>query len=97
MRVSSPPSVGPCHYGIDTPDQEELVAHRHTPEEIGKLIGADSLGYLSLAGLRKASSVELKRGFCDACFSLEYPVPIGEEDATPQLSLFRSLEDEAEE
>jgi amidophosphoribosyltransferase len=96
VRISSPPSVGPCHYGIDTPDQQELVAHRHSPEEIGELIGADSLGYLSLEGLRRASSVELKRGFCDACFSLEYPVPVGEEDDAPQLSLFRSLEDEAE-
>ncbi len=97
VRISSPPSVGPCHYGIDTPDQEELVAHRHTPEEIGKLIGADSLGYLSLAGLRETTNTQIKRGFCDACFSLEYPVPVREEDAVPQLSLFRSLDDEADD
>ncbi len=97
VRISSPPSVGACFYGIDTPDSEELVAHRHTPEEIGQLIGADSIGYLSLEGLRRSSSVELKRGFCDACFSLEYPVPVREEDEAPQLSLFRSLEDETEE
>ena len=97
VRISSPPSVGPCYYGIDTPDQNELVAYRHTPEEIGRLIGADSLGYLSLAGLRETSKVQLKRGFCDACFSLEYPVPVREDDSTPQLSLFRSLGEEKED
>ena len=94
VRISAPPSVGPCHYGIDTPDQDELVAHRRTPEEIGELIGADSLGYLSLEGLRETSQVQLKRSFCDACFSLEYPVPVNEDDTVPQLSLFRSVEDD---
>ena len=94
VRISSPPSVGPCHYGIDTPDREELVAHRHTPQEIGEMIGADSLGYLSLESLRRISGREMKRGICDACFSLEYPVPVNPEEAAPQLSLFRSLEDE---
>jgi len=63
VRISSPPSVGPCHYGIDTPDQEELVAFGRTPEQIGELIGADSLGYLSLEGLRALSRTQLKRGF----------------------------------
>jgi amidophosphoribosyltransferase len=94
VRISSPPSIGPCHYGIDTPDQEELVAHRMSPREIGEMLGADSLGYLSLEGLRETSRLQLKRSFCDACFSLEYPVPVTEEDGAPQLSLFRSLEDE---
>jgi amidophosphoribosyltransferase len=97
VRISSPPSVGPCHYGIDTPNQEELVAHRHSPDEICRLIGADSLGYLSLEGLREVSSVQVKRGFCDACFSLDYPVPVNEDDAAPQLSLFRQIEDEADD
>ncbi|MFP6608222.1 MAG: amidophosphoribosyltransferase [Myxococcota bacterium] len=97
VRISSPPSIGSCHYGIDTPDQEELVAHRHSPEEICQLIGADSLGYLSLEGLREHSKVELKRGFCDACFSLEYPVPVDTEDEVPQLSLFRSALDATED
>ena len=97
VRISSPPSIGSCHYGIDTPDQEELVAHRHSPEEICQLIGADSLGYLSLEGLREHSKIELKRGFCDACFSLEYPVPVDTEDEVPQLSLFRSALDATED
>ena len=97
VRISAPPSVGSCYYGIDTPSQEELVAYRRTPEQIGEMIGADSLGYLSLEGLRELSRTQLKRGFCDACFSLEYPVPIQEDDMAPQLSLFRALEDEADE
>ena len=54
-------------------------------------MGADSLRYLSLEGLRKASAA-LKRGFCDACFSDDYPVPLGDGDEPPQLSLFRAVE-----
>jgi amidophosphoribosyltransferase len=97
VRISSPPSVGPCHYGIDTPDQEQLVAHGRTPEEVGRMIGADSIGYLSLEGLRQLSRTHLKRGFCDACFSLEYPVPVQEDDEAPQLSLFHMLEDDTDD
>jgi amidophosphoribosyltransferase len=97
VRISAPPSVGTCHYGIDTPDENELVAHRHTVAEISELIGADSLGYLSLEGLREVSQLHFKRGVCDACFSLEYPVPVNPEAAVPQLSLFRSLEDEPDD
>ena len=52
VRISSPPTIGPCHYGIDTPTREELIAHRHSVEEIREILGADSLGYLSLEGLR---------------------------------------------
>jgi len=95
LRISSPPTIGPCHYGIDTPTREELIAHQHTPDEIRLIIGADSLGYLSLEGLRQTAR-RLKRGFCDACFSDDYPVPIEDEQAPPQLSLFRSAVDEAE-
>ncbi len=91
LRISSPPVIGPCHYGIDTPNREELIASRNTPEEIRALIGADSLGYLSLAGLRRVAET-LKHGFCDACFSDAYPVPIENEPAVPQLSLFREVE-----
>jgi amidophosphoribosyltransferase len=90
LRVSSPPTVGPCHYGIDTPTREELIAACHSVDEIRELMGADSLGYLSLEGLRRASAV-LKHGFCDACFSDEYPVDVGEGGEQPQLSLFRTV------
>ncbi len=96
VRVSSPPNIGPCHYGIDTPTREELIAFQHSPEEIRQQIGADTLGYLSLDGLRRAASAT-KHGICDACFSDEYPVSVEGEEPIPQLSLFRQVEDEAEE
>jgi amidophosphoribosyltransferase len=93
VRISSPPTTGPCHYGIDTPTRDELIAATHTVEEIRRLIGADTLGYLSLEALRKVAT-SLKHGTCDACFSDEYPVTIEAEEATPQLSLFREVEEE---
>jgi len=88
VRVSSPPNIGPCHYGIDTPTREELIAHRHSVAEIREILGADTLGYLSLEGLRGAAR-QLKHGICDACFSDAYPVPVDEDADAPQLSLFR--------
>ncbi|SNZ13253.1 amidophosphoribosyltransferase [Hydrogenobacter hydrogenophilus] len=72
LRIASPPVVGPCYYGIDTPTKEELIANRFTKEEIQKFIGADSLKYLSLEGLR--GCVKDANEFCDACFSGVYPV-----------------------
>jgi amidophosphoribosyltransferase len=93
VRISSPPTIGPCFYGIDTPTREELVAHERSGDEIRGIIGADSLGYLSLGVLRKVGEIT-KRGFCDACFSNEYPVPIDPEEVPPQLSLFQTVEGE---
>jgi amidophosphoribosyltransferase len=95
VRISSPPTVGPCHYGIDTPTREELIAANHGVDEIRRIIGADSLGYLSLEGLRRVAAIQ-KRGFCDACFSDEYPVPLEDDEVPPQLSLFREVGDEGE-
>ena len=74
LRIASPPVVGPCYYGIDTPTKEELIANRMSLSEIEKFIEADSLRYLSLEGLRKA--VGNWGDFCDACFSLNYPVEV---------------------
>jgi amidophosphoribosyltransferase len=71
MRISSPATRWPCFYGIDTPSRSELIASNHTVEEIAKYITCDSLGYLSIEGLHKAVS---GGGFCDACFSGQYPV-----------------------
>jgi amidophosphoribosyltransferase len=90
VRISAPPTIGPCFYGIDTPTREELIAHRHTPDEIREIIGADSLGYLSLEGLR-ALAHQLKHRFCDSCFSDDYPVAPESPDEVPQLSLFRDI------
>lgn len=71
LRVSSPPTTGPCHYGIDTPSKEELVAATHTVEETRKFIDADSLGYLSTQGMYRAVSGNPAK-FCDACFTGNY-------------------------
>jgi amidophosphoribosyltransferase len=90
LRISSPPTIGPCHYGIDTPTREELIASNHTVDEIRTILGADSLGYLTLEGLRGCGRA-LKHGFCDACFSDDYPVANTEEGPPPQLSLFRAV------
>lgn len=72
MRVSSPPITGPCWYGIDTPDRDQLIAAKHSVEEIAKMIGVDSLGYLSLEGMLGAVPGG-PDGFCHACFSGQYP------------------------
>ena len=85
VRISAPPTTRPCHYGIDMPTRQELIAADLPVPEICASIGADSLGYLSLAGLRAASG----RGHCDACFSGEYPVPITADSSPPQISLLR--------
>jgi amidophosphoribosyltransferase len=74
MRVSSSPITGPCYYGIDTPSREELIAANHPVDEIGRLIGVDSLGYLSLDGMLNAVP-DGPHGFCHACFSGDYPTP----------------------
>jgi amidophosphoribosyltransferase len=87
VRVSCPPSTGPCYYGIDTPTREELIAANHSVEEIRDSIQADSLGYLSLEGLREIETA-MKHGFCDACFSGEYLVPTGNDADDEQLPLF---------
>ncbi len=71
MRIASPPVVGPCFYGIDTPTREELIANRMSLGEIEEFIGVDSLRYLSLEGLR--GCLKGSDNFCDACFSNEYP------------------------
>jgi amidophosphoribosyltransferase len=90
MRISSPPTVGPCRYGIDTPTREELIASDHTPDQIREYVGADSLGYLSLEGLFasvKGANEEAKNGFCDACFSNDYPIDIPPSPRLRQLRL----------
>ncbi|MCG8591886.1 MAG: amidophosphoribosyltransferase [Proteobacteria bacterium] len=96
VRISSPPTTGPCYYGIDTPTKEELIASGHTTEQIREIIGADTLGYLGLEGLRQVGEKEVKRGFCDGCFSGCYPISMHAGETVPQLSLFRALEEEPE-
>ncbi len=75
MRISSPPTEHPCHYGIDTPRRKELIAATHDLEGIREFIEADSLGYLSLEGMLQAFG-RGEHEACAACFSGRYPVPL---------------------
>lgn len=77
MRVSSPPFLYPCYFGTDIPNRDSLVAVGRTVEEIGELIGVDSLGFLSVDNMMKIAEGS-KCGFCNACFTGEYPVPVEE-------------------
>ncbi len=72
VRISSPPYLYPCYFGTDVPSCDQLIAHNNTVEEICKLIGADSLGYLD--GHRLPELIDGDDGYCDACFSGNYPV-----------------------
>ena len=72
MRISCPPIISPCYYGIDFPSTKELIAHNKTVQEIADFIKVDSLGYLSLEGML---GVMKDKGFCTACFTGKYPVP----------------------
>ncbi len=75
FRVCAPPIMWPCHFGVDLATRKELIAANNTVEEIRKLVGADTLGYLSLQGLLRAVG-KPKSEFCVACFTGNYPVPI---------------------
>ena len=85
MRISSPPTTYPCYYGIDTPIRQELIASTHSIEEIRKYITADTLGYITLDGVRKV--VDRPINYCVACFCGDYPVPFPGERLM-QLGLF---------
>jgi amidophosphoribosyltransferase len=74
MRISSPPTVMPCFYGIDTPTRQELIASSHSVDEIRKYITADSLAYLSMEGLRSLIKNPEDYDYCSACFDNEYPI-----------------------
>jgi len=87
MRISSPPTVCPCYYGIDTPRREELIAAVNSLDSINEFITSDTLGYLSVQGLYQAVT-EAGSSFCDACFTGKYPVDAYRE-AVPQLALFK--------
>ncbi len=77
VRVSAPPILSPCYYGMDFPSKTELIANNNSLEEIREYIQADSLAYLSLEGLLASVSHEAG-GYCTACFTGDYPVPVEE-------------------
>jgi amidophosphoribosyltransferase len=87
MRISCPPTVAPCYYGIDTPHREELIAARHSVDEIRDFMGADTLAYLSIEGLREAVG-ERHDQYCNACYTKTYPVdPPSDAEAYQQMVL----------
>jgi amidophosphoribosyltransferase len=84
MRISSPPIIDPCHYGIDTPDKEQLIAANHSVAEIRDYLGVDSLEYLSVEGMLSAVKAQAPK-FCTACFTGEYPVSVSSQVAKLDL------------
>jgi len=82
VRISCPPTIAPCFYGVDTPTKEELIASNFSLEEICDFIGADSLGYLSLEGLLRACGDPQGNRHCTACYTGNYPIPVTSEART---------------
>jgi amidophosphoribosyltransferase len=82
LRVSCPPHRFACHYWIDFPDPEKLLANQYSQDEICKYLGADSIGYLEVEGMVAATG-QPKDSFCLACFTGKYPVPVD-----PQVDKF---------
>jgi amidophosphoribosyltransferase len=87
LKISSPPNISPCYYGIDTPTRRELIASSHLIDEIRKYVTADSLSYLSLEGLKKI--VPNSHNFCTACFDSNYPISFPGEHLNQMEFLFR--------
>ena len=88
MRISCPPTISPCFYGVDTPSKSQLIAANKSVEEIRDYIGADSLAYLSLEGLKKAAGEGEKTHYCSACYTGQYPlncVDVEEIQAAPAI------------
>jgi amidophosphoribosyltransferase len=93
FRISSPPTTHSCFYGIDTPERSELLAARHNVAEMAKIIGVDSLAFISIDGLYRAMGESgrdpARPRFCDACFTGDYPIALPDHDqgVPTQLSL----------
>ena len=87
MRISCPPTISPCFYGVDTPSKNQLIAANKSVEEIREYIKADSLAYLSLEGLRKAAGEGDDPFYCTACYTGKYPTNIVDvEDIAPAMA-----------
>ncbi|MDR1801273.1 MAG: amidophosphoribosyltransferase [Lachnospiraceae bacterium] len=77
VRISSPPFLHPCYFGTDVPSDSQLIAHSHTPDQICRMIGADSLGYMEVEKLKDMVG---DLGYCNACFTGKYPMEVPDED-----------------
>ena len=96
FRVSSPPTTHSCFYGVDTPNTDELLAHKMDVEQMRRFIGADSLAFISMNGLYRAMGQSERNAkapsFCDACFSGDYPIALTDiSGGTRQLSLLADV------
>ncbi len=91
VRISAPPTISPCYFGVDTPTHEELIANNLDVEGIRKYLLADSLAYLSQDGLYSFLGGPAP-GFCDACFTRNYPVSVNHDQEQRQMRLFHALE-----
>ncbi len=76
LRISSPPILFPCHFGIDTPKRSKLIAAKKNIQEIMEYVGADSLGYLTQEGMLMAIKAHSSKNFCTACFDGKYPIKV---------------------
>src|SRR3989475_8967002 len=81
VRISCPPTISPCYYGVDTPDKADLIAANMSVKEIGEFIEADSIGYLSLGGMLEATGISPDEA-CVACWNERYPTRITSEAET---------------
>ncbi len=93
MRIASPPTTDPCFYGVDTPQKDKLIAAKNSVKEIAKIIGVDSLEFLSIDGLYRATGEKSRDKkqpqYCDACFTGDYPIEIVDgKGAAAALPLF---------
>jgi amidophosphoribosyltransferase len=92
VRISCPPTISPCFYGVDTPRRSELIAATHSRDEIRRYLGADSLGYLSLEGLVQSVRGG-NRSYCTSCYTGKYPVAFPQ-DRTAYLQLTLKLNEQ---
>ena len=91
FRISCPPTISPCYYGVDTPTREELIASSNSPEDICKFLGADSLGYLSLPSLKQAVA-DTEGRFCTSCYTGVYPTDLVQLEVREPASNGKSAE-----
>ncbi len=98
MRIASPPTTHSCFYGVDTPEREQLLAARHDVEAMARIIGVDSLAFLSIDGLYRAVGEPRRdpgrRRFCDACFTGDYPVRLYDHERGADARQFSLLAEE---
>jgi amidophosphoribosyltransferase len=87
MRVASPPIMWPCFMGIDIASRRELIAANRSEAEVGEVIGANTLRYLSIPGLQRAMGQQGNEGFCFACFDGDYPLQVPQQLEMDKLAL----------